>query len=122
MAPVLAYGAGVVFSEIYQWGAWKIKNLDKGWFGYWAIGLPHLAMNIGGIVIIGALWQVQLLDDITSWTVTKMGMSDWANVGIPFTPQIGLLLGFCADLVSDNLAFLVRKVFSRFSGKEESNG
>lgn len=109
--PVLAFLAGVVLSELYQWAAFWRKNADKPALTYWKMGLPHALGNLAGDVIVGVLWSYEGLD----WLVLKAaefvpGSGEWAASGIPFTPQMGILLGFGVDLFSDNLTYLVRKM------------
>jgi hypothetical protein len=114
MIPLIGFFVGVVISELWQWGAWKAKHTSKefGWFGYWGVGLPHLMMNLGGDATIACLWSSDLLDDVIIWVVSFIpGTSNVANVGIPYTPQIGIMLGFASDLFADQGAFVLRIAF-----------
>jgi hypothetical protein len=111
MRPLLGFLLGVLLSEIYQWGAWIGKNTGQTWRGYWAMGLPHLMTNAAGDVVIAVLWQMQVLDDLVGYVVMLIpGGAGYANVGIPFTIQVGVMVGFVADLFSDSAAYLLRTV------------
>src|SRR5262245_54083941 len=81
------------------------KPTEK-WFGYWTIGLPHLMMNALGDVAVYVLWKLGMLDKAFG----LVGTGDWANVGVPFTPEVGILVGAAADMFADQLAFVLRKV------------
>lgn len=112
--PIVAFVIGVVVAEMWQWGAWRVKHSGNGWGGYWRVGIPHLMMNLTGDVLVAALWSAGLLDDWINWAMRPIpGLSAWANVGLPYTPQLGLVLGILSDLFSDNLAFVIRKVLSK---------
>jgi len=111
MKPWGAFVIGVVLSNLWQWAAWVAKNTKdtgrKRWLGYWHIGLPHLVMNILVDVLVCVAWWAEWLDD--AMTLIP-GTDGWANVGIPYTPQVGLMLGAGADLFADQIAFVLRKV------------
>jgi len=125
MEPFFGFLLGIVASNIWQWGFWKTKHQTKedGWLGYWHMGLPHLMMNIVGDGIALALWRMELLDDIIK-IIPGMETREWVNVGIPFTPQVGFMLGACVDLFSDQLVFMVGTVLGKWLPflKPPSNG
>lgn len=107
MRPIFGFVLGILISELWQWGTWKAKHVEEGWFGYWKLGLPHLMTNALGDIGIAVCWQKEWLDELLA---LMPGTGDWANVGLPYTPQVGFLLGAAADLFSDQLAYLLTKV------------
>jgi len=111
MTPWGAFIIGVLLSNLWQWAAWVAKNQKatgwNRWLGYWDIGLPHLVMNLTVDALFCVAWWAEWLDDIVA---LAPGTSGFANVGIPYTPQVGIMLGAGADLFADQIAFVLRKV------------
>jgi hypothetical protein len=107
MRPWTGFLIGIIVSNIVQWGTW-LSNRKPGqsYLGYWRVGIPHFTMNIwvdvAAYVAWDQGWLVKLEDMIP-------GIGNWMNA-LPFTPQVGLMLGMGVDLTADKLAFLVRKV------------
>jgi hypothetical protein len=107
MRPWVGFLIGVIVSNIVQWGTW-LSNRKEGqsYFGYWRVGVPHFIMNVwvdvAAYVCWDQGWLVKLEDMIP-------GIGNWVN-SLPFTPQVGVMLGMGVDLTADKLAFFVRKV------------
>lgn len=111
--PHAVFAAGVVLGEVYQWGNWLARNPGKPRTGYFGTGLPHLMMNLLVIVGVDVLWAAGLLDEALNFVIPESVSGAWANVGVPYTPQVGLLLGAMADLMGDQIAWLVRIVVGK---------
>lgn len=114
--PHVDFAAGVILGELYQWGRWMTLNPGKPKRGYWDVGIPHLVMNLVAIVGVDVLWSGGMLDKVINAVLPS---ASWANVGIPFTPQVGFMLGAGADIMGDQVAYLARifigKVFPSFA-------
>lgn len=111
--PLILYGLGILLGEMYQWGNWIPRNSGKPWRGYWATGMPHLMANAVVIVGVAALWATGLLDDAIDKLIPSALAGDWADVGVPYTPQCGVLLGAAADITGDQIAYLVRLLLGK---------
>ena len=110
MQPWGAFIVGVLLSNLFQWGkSVSIQTTLKGkerWLGYWYIGLPHMVANILVDVLACVAWEAGWLDNLLA---LMPGTGDWANVGIPYTPQVGIMLGAGVDIFADQIAFVLRK-------------
>lgn len=108
MKPWVAFVVGVLLSNLFQWGkSVSIQTKLSGrarWLGYWYVGLPHMLTNILVDVLACVAWQAGWLDDVVA-----LIPGGPANVGIPYTPQVGIILGAGVDIFADQIAFMLRK-------------
>jgi hypothetical protein len=104
--PLRALVIGVIISNLVQWGFWRQKNMKAPWGGYLTAQFGVLLVNFGVDVAAGVLWSYGALDLIVDkMAVIVPGAKDWATSGVPYTPPIGLMLGFFADFFGDPVAF-----------------
>jgi len=108
--PLILYAVGVVLGEFYQWGNWIPRNPGKPWHEYWLVGLPHGMTNLVIVAGVATLWAEGGLDAAINMLIPGAFTEAWANTGVPYTPQCGLLLGAAADVAGDQIAYLVRLV------------
>lgn len=122
-APLKAYVIGVLASEVLQWAFWLRKNPGHGLFEYFSSQVATLIGNMGVNVAVGFLWKMEGLDALLGWAagLLPVGAADWAESGVPYTPQVGLMLGCFCDFFGDDLAFnLVEMARGRLLGKQST--
>ncbi len=107
MPPLIGFIIGVLSSELSQWGIWITAHPGRPRVGYWQDGLGHLLLAWSTCGIVAALWASNGLDYLVGFLPDAIS-SQWADTGIPFTPQVGLLLGYGIDFMGDKLAFAIR--------------
>jgi len=117
LAEFIGFGIGVTASELSQWGKWKALHTDKPWLDFWKVGGPHLMANAGIDLSAYCLWAMGLMDEgldlILHW-VPFVHVQDIHLTGmLPFSPQVGVILGFGVDMVADQMAFLFKRFIVR---------
>ena len=118
--PVRAFVIGVFVSELMQWGFWLRKNPGKSPLGYFRTQVASLIANVGVNVAVCVLWSYDGLDAFLQWVaqmIPYLGAKDWAESGVPYTPQVGLILGCMSDFFGDDVAYnLVQVIKKRLPG------
>lgn len=116
MHPIAAWGLGMLLSEAMQWGLWITAHPGRPKRGYLDDGVAHFlfAWSVCGGVC--TLWALGGLDLLMSMLPDGL-LGEWWKAGVPYTPQVGLLLAFGLDFVSDKIAFAVR---TRYGGPPAS--
>lgn len=127
-APILLFLIGIVISNLHQLSDWmkkrarvKVSNaagesLDVPalpWYGYFTEQAGVLMANLSIDLGIGFLWAYNYMDQVVAgalWLIQKgtfgaIDVSAYPVTGIPFTPPVGLLLGFLSDYFGDRVAF-----------------
>jgi hypothetical protein len=114
MPPLLAFGLGVLLSEIMQWGLWLVGHpAQKGepmrphLAGYFRDGLAHFVLAWSVCGMVGLLWALGGMDWVVSFLPDAMTEA-WADTGVPYTPQVGATLGFAIDFAADKIAWAFR--------------
>lgn len=110
MKPLLAFQAAVLLTECWQWLIWMTKHKEQGVAGYWKQGWTSLALNQVVNVAVACLWAYGMLDPLLQKAASFLpGDPAWANVGIPFTPETGIVVGALSDLFGDDAALLIQR-------------
>lgn len=125
-SPIRAFLLGVIVSELMQWGFWLRKNGGRVPLGYFKAQSATLIANMGINVGVCFLWSFQGLDGFLDWMSTVMpfiGAEQWAESGIPYTPQVGLMLGCMSDFFGDDIAYNLVEVVRKWlpGGRGSSN-
>ena len=114
MPPLLAFGLGVLLSEIMQWGLWLVGHPAKPGepmrahlVGYFRDGLAHFVLAWGVCGFAALLWALGAMDWAVSYLPDAMTKS-WADTGVPYTPQVGATIGFGIDFMADKIAWAFR--------------
>lgn len=113
MPPLIGFLIGVLSSELSQWGIWITAHPGRPKAGYWQDGLGHLILAWSTCVLVAALWAMNGLDVLVGFIPDAIA-GEWADTGIPFTPQVGLMLGYGLDFLGDKIAFAVRVRLGKF--------
>ena len=118
--PLRAFLVGIIISELMQWGFWLRKNQGQPALGYFRAQKATLIANMGVNGGVCYLWSYGALDVVLKWGaawVPLLGSADWAASGIPYTPQMGLMLGCLSDFFGDDIAYnLVEVLRKRLPG------
>lgn len=107
MPPLLAFLIGVMISEINQWGMWILGHPGRGKLGYFKDGVPHFMIAWGTCIMGWLFWYMNALDFLVGYIPAAI-TDKWADTGIPYTPQVGLMLGFGFNFAADKFAFAIR--------------
>lgn len=92
MPPIVAFILGALSVEIIQFGIWLI--VQPGWNPgkYVRLQAGHWVVLVGAGLLFCVAWQLQALDFLVEY-LPKQLTKDWGKSGVPFTPQLGIVLG-----------------------------
>ena len=120
VAEIIGFSIGVSVSEVSQWGKWKALHSDQPWLGFWKIGGPQLMANGAIDLFLFGLWGAGLVDeclDLALHQIPFVSLRDIHLTGmLPFSPQVGVVLGLGSDMVADQLAFLFQHFLTKIRG------
>lgn len=111
MPPIAAFVVGVLCSELVQAAVWGMAHPGRKVRGYLDDGVWHFVLAWGVCGFVAMLWALNGLDAIVAWLPDAMTAS-WADTGVPYTPQVGAVLGFAVDAMADKIAFAFRARFA----------
>jgi len=102
MPPILAFIIGVFCCELAQFGVWWGVKPGSSPRGYLTGQIGHYAtlLGIGGMFVL--LWTMNGLDVVVQYLPEALTGS-WAKTGVPFTPQVGAVMGFLLSLRIDKI-------------------
>ena len=111
---VIGFVGGMALSNLWQWLAWMQKNPGQARGGYWTQSMAHAGSNAIIDILILLAWTRGWLDSAVGVIGPWMPGNEawWESVGFPLVPQIGVMLGFAADLFGDQAGFVLRRVLA----------
>jgi len=91
MPPIIAFFIGLLGVRLIEFGiVVTAKRNVKSYFDGEIAG--RWITLAGSSLLVVVAWQLQALDKLV--TLLPDGLAgDWASSGIPFTPQVGLIMG-----------------------------
>lgn len=111
MPPIVAFVLGVLCSEGAQWALWGTGHPGRKAIDYFADGWAHFVLAWSVCTLVGVLWALNGLDAILGYLPDAL-TSSWADTGVPYTPQVGIVLGFAINAMADKVAFAFRARFA----------
>jgi hypothetical protein len=111
MPPIVAFVLGVLCSEAVQWALWGTGHPGRRALDYFADGWAHFVLAWGVCTMVGVAWSLEGLTALMSLLPDGL-LGDYWKAGVPYSPQVGLLLRFGINAMADTVAFAFRARFS----------
>lgn len=107
MPPIVAFVLGVLCSEAAQWAIWGTAHKGRRALDYFADGWAHFVIAWSVCTLIGVAWSIEGLTALMALLPDGF-LGEYWKAGVPYTPQVGLLLGFGINFMADKIAFAFR--------------
>lgn len=118
MPPILMFVVGVVCSEGAQWAIWGTGHPGRKAREYFSDGWAHFVMAWVVCTMVGFAWALEGISELMSLLPDGV-LGEYWKAGVPYTPQVGLILGFSVNFMADKIAYAVRARRGQTTTKEE---
>lgn len=116
----IAFQIGALGSWLWQWQKWKTP--ERTWWGFWKeLGPKHIMANFMLDQLVFLSWDMGLLDaqlDKIGHRIVPVQYWSMFHGGDTKMPQTALALGFGADMLMDQIVYIlrvrIRAFFARF--------